>query len=479
MSEQNNPQTEPQLDENQIIALRREKLHNIRQQRIAYPNDFKRDSFAADLHARCGEISKEELDPQAVPVKIAGRMMLKRQMGKASFATIQDVTGQIQLYLNNKGVSQEVLDDFNHWDLGDIVGAEGTLFKTNHGELTVRVSDIRLLSKSLRPLPDKHKGLSDQETKYRQRYVDLIANEESRNTFIKRSQIIQSVRNFMVNEHYLEVETPMMHPIPGGATAKRLVVGGLERVFEINRSFRNEGMSVRHNPEFTMIEFYEAFSDYERMMQMAEDIIRNASRTVNGTAKISYNGKEVDLESPFERLTILEAIKKYNPHYTDEQLNDAEWLKKEIVKHGESLPPSPGIGSLQLALFEGCAESKLWNPTFIVDYPVEVSPLARASDTKQGLTERFELFVVGRELANGYSELNDPEDQAERFKSQVAQKDAGDDEAMHYDADYIRAMEFGLPPTGGCGIGIDRLVMLLTDSQTIRDVILFPQMRPE
>ena len=503
MSEQNNPQIEPQLDENQIIALRREKLHNIRKERNAYPNDFKRDSFAADLHTQYGEISKEELDPQGIPVKVAGRMMLKRQMGKASFATIQDVTGQIQLYLNNKGVSQEVLDDFNHWDLGDIVGAEGTLFKTNHGELTVRVSDICLLSKSLRPLPDKHKGLSDQETKYRQRYVDLIANEESRNTFIKRSQIIQSVRNFMVNEHYLEVETPMMHPIPGGATAKpfvthhnaldiplylriapelylkRLVVGGLERVFEINRSFRNEGMSVRHNPEFTMIEFYEAFSDYERMMQMAEDIIRNASRTVNGTAKITYNGKEVDLESPFERLTILGAIKKYNPHYTDEQLNDAEWLKKEIVKHGESLPPSPGIGSLQLALFEGCAEGKLWNPTFIVDYPIEVSPLARASDTKQGLTERFELFVVGRELANGYSELNDPEDQAERFKAQVAQKDAGDDEAMHYDADYIRAMEFGLPPTGGCGIGIDRLVMLLTDSQTIRDVILFPQMRPE
>ena len=398
-----------------VIALRREKLHNIRKERNAYPNDFKRDSFAADLHTQYGEISKEELDPQGIPLKVAGRMMLKRQMGKASFATIQDVTGQIQLYLNNKGVSQEVLDDFNHWDLGDIVGAEGTLFKTNHGELTVRVSNIRLLSKSLRPLPDKHKGLSDQETKYRQRYVDLIANEESRNTFIKRSQIIQSVRNFMVNEHYLEVETPMMHPIPGGATAKpfvthhnaldiplylriapelylkRLVVGGLERVFEINRSFRNEGMSVRHNPEFTMIEFYEAFSDYERMMQMAEDIIRNASRAVNGTAKISYNGKEVDLESPFERLTILGAIKKYNPHYTDEQLNDEEWLKKEIVKHGESLPPSPGIGSLQLALFEGCAEGKLWNPTFIVDYPVEVSPLARASDTKQGLTERFRI----------------------------------------------------------------------------------------
>jgi len=495
---------EEQLDENQIIAIRREKLNQLRQQGIAYPNDFKRDSFAADLHEQYDNTSKEELDPQNIPVKIAGRMMLKRQMGKATFATVQDVSGSIQLYLNNKGVSQDILDDFNHWDMGDIIGATGTLFKTNHGELTVRVSEIRLLSKSLRPLPDKHKGLSDQETKYRQRYVDLVANAESRETFIKRSQIIQSVRNFMVGEKYLEVETPMMHSIPGGATAKpfvthhnaldiplylriapelylkRLVVGGLERVFEINRSFRNEGMSVRHNPEFTMIEFYEAFSDYNRMMQMAEDIIRNACKTVNsGSLKIEYNGKEVDLESPFERLTILQAIKKYNPQYTDEQLNDAEWLKKEIVKHGESLPHASGLGSLQLALFEGCAESKLWNPTFIVDYPVEVSPLARASDTKQGLTERFELFVVGRELANGYSELNDPEDQAARFKAQVAQKDAGDDEAMHYDADYIRAMEFGLPPTGGCGIGIDRLVMLLTNAQTIRDVILFPQMRPE
>lgn len=501
---QTHTQSEEQLDENQIIVLRREKLNEIRKHRIAFPNDFRRDSFAGDLHAQFDVLTKEELEQKNLPVSIAGRMMLKRQMGKATFATVQDVSGSIQLYLNNKGVSQDILDDFNHWDMGDIIGATGTLFKTNHGELTVRVSEIRLLSKSLRPLPDKHKGLSDQETKYRQRYVDLIANAESRETFIKRSQIIQSVRNFMVGEKYLEVETPMMHSIPGGATAKpfvthhnaldiplylriapelylkRLVVGGLERVFEINRSFRNEGMSVRHNPEFTMIEFYEAFSDYNRMMQMAEDIIRNACKTVNsGSLKIEYNGKEVDLESPFERLTILQAIKKYNPQYTDEQLNDAEWLKKEIVKHGESLPHASGLGSLQLALFEGCAESKLWNPTFIVDYPVEVSPLARASDTKQGLTERFELFVVGRELANGYSELNDPEDQAARFKAQVAQKDAGDDEAMHYDADYIRAMEFGLPPTGGCGIGIDRLVMLLTNAQTIRDVILFPQMRPE
>ena len=494
---------ESQLDENQIIALRREKLNAIRQQGIAFPNHFQRDSLAGDLHAQYDALSKEALDPQAIPVKIAGRMMLKRAMGKASFATIQDVSGQIQLYINNQGVGEAAHNDFKHWDMGDIVGAEGTLFKTNHGELTVRVSQIHLLSKSLRPLPDKHKGLSDQEMKYRQRYVDLIANNDSRAIFIKRSQIIQTVRNYMVGEQYLEVETPMMHPIPGGATAKpfvthhnaldiplylriapelylkRLIVGGLERVFEINRSFRNEGMSPRHNPEFTMMEFYEAFCNYQRMMEMTEGVIRAAAQAACGTLKISYNGKEVDLASPFERLTILQAIKKYNPHYTDEQLHDVEWLKKEIVKHGESLPTAQGIGSLQLALFEGCAESQLWNPTFIVDYPIEVSPLARASDTQQGLTERFELFIVGRELANGYSELNDPEDQAARFKAQVAQKDAGDDEAMHYDADYIRAMEYGLPPTGGCGIGIDRLVMLLTDAQTIRDVVLFPQMRPE
>ena len=503
MTEHQTPAAEPQLDENQIIALRREKLHAIRQERIAFPNDFQRDSFAGELHEKYDALSKEALDPQEIPVKIAGRMMLKRAMGKASFATVQDVSGQIQLYINNQGVGEAAHEDFKHWDMGDIVGAEGTLFKTNHGELTVRVSNIRLLSKSLRPLPDKHKGLADQEVKYRQRYVDLIVSPESRDTFIKRSKIIQTVRNYMVGERYLEVETPMMHPIPGGATAKpfvthhnaldmplylriapelylkRLIVGGLERVFEINRSFRNEGMSTRHNPEFTMMEFYEAFCTYERMMQMTEGVIRACAQAVCGTAKISYNGKEVDLESPFERLTILEAIKKYNPHYTDEQLSDEAWLKKEIVRHGESLPPSPGIGSLQLALFEGCAEGRLWNPTFIIDYPVEVSPLARASDTKPGLTDRFELFVVGRELANGYSELNDPEDQSARFKAQVAQKDAGDDEAMHYDADYIRAMEYGLPPTGGSGIGLDRLVMLLTDAPSIRDVILFPQMRPE
>ena len=503
MSAQQPQNEELQLDENQIMALRREKLQALRTAGIAFPNQYRRDAFAGDLQAQYGALEKAELDPQEIPVKIAGRMMLQRAMGKASFATVQDVSGQIQVYVNNQGVGEEAHNAFKHWDLGDIIGVEGTLFKTNHGELTVRAAKLHLLTKSLRPLPDKHKGLTDQEQKYRQRYADLITNADSRDTFIKRSRIIQAVRNYMVGERYLEVETPMMHPIPGGATAKpfvthhnaldmplylriapelylkRLVVGGLERVFEINRSFRNEGMSTRHNPEFTMMEFYEAFCTYERMMEMTEGVIRHAAQTVCGTAKISYNGKEVDLESPFERLTILDAIKKYNPHYTDEQLNDAEWLKQEIVKHGEKIPPSPGIGSLQLALFEGCAEGKLWNPTFIIDYPVEVSPLARASDTKPGLTDRFELFVVGRELANGYSELNDPEDQAARFKAQVAQKDAGDDEAMHYDADYIRAMEYGLPPTGGCGIGLDRLVMLITDAQSIRDVILFPQMRPE
>jgi lysyl-tRNA synthetase, class II len=507
MSEQHNASVggarEEQLDENQIMANRRDKLTAIRTQGIAFPNDFKRDAFAGDLHEQYEQFDKDVLAERAIPVKVAGRIMLKRHMGKASFATIQDMTGRIQLYVNNQGVGEQVHDAFKHWDLGDIVGAEGELMKTNHGELTVRVSSLRLLTKSLRPLPDKFHGLADQEQKYRQRYVDLITNEQTRDTFVKRSRIIQAVRNVMVGERYLEVETPMMHPIPGGATAKpfvthhnaldmdlflrvapelylkRLVVGGLERVFEINRNFRNEGMSTRHNPEFTMMEFYEAYGDYRRMMDMTEKVIRTAAIEATGSAVVSYNGKEVDLSQPFARMTIVEAIKQFNPQYADEQLADEVWLKSEIKKLGGSLPVAQGLGSLQLALFEECAEAQLWQPTFIVDYPVEVSPLARASDTKPGLTERFELFVVGRELANGYSELNDSEDQAARFRAQVAQLDAGDDEAMHYDADYIRAMEYGLPPTGGCGIGMDRLIMLLTDAQTIRDVILFPQMRLE
>ena len=507
MSEQQNTpavsEHAEQVDENQIMAHRREKLAAIRANSIAFPNDFKRDAFADDLHQEFEQFDKDALADKNIVVKVAGRIMLKRHMGKASFATIQDMTGRIQLYINNQGVGEALHDNFKHWDLGDIVGAEGELMKTNHGELTVRVSALRLLSKSLRPLPDKFHGLADQEQKYRQRYVDLITNEQTRKTFIQRSQIIQAIRNVMVEERYLEVETPMMHPIPGGATEKpfvthhnsldmdlylrvapelylkRLVVGGLERVFEINRNFRNEGMSTRHNPEFTMMEFYEAFANYQRMMDMTEKVIRAAAIAATGSAVVMYNGKEVDLSKPFDRMTIVEAIRHFNPQYSEEQLADETWLQAEIRKLGGSLPMTHGLGSLQLALFEECAEGQLWQPTFIVDYPVEVSPLARASDTKPGLTERFELFVVGRELANGYSELNDPEDQAARFKAQVAQLDAGDDEAMHYDADYIRAMEYGLPPTGGCGIGMDRLVMLLTDAQTIRDVILFPQMRME
>jgi lysyl-tRNA synthetase class 2 len=500
MSEQ---ETLPQLDENQIIAERRAKLTALREKGVAFPNDFKRENFAGDLIAEYGEKTKEELEALNVQVAVAGRMMLKRVMGKASFATVQDVSGRIQFYINDQGVGADVHGEFKHWDMGDFLGAKGTLFKTNKGELSVNVTELRLLSKSLRPLPDKFHGLADQEQKYRQRYVDLIMSDESRNTFIKRSKIVQTIRDVMVGQNYLEVETPMMHPIPGGATAKpfvthhnaldmplylrvapelylkRLVVGGLERVFEINRNFRNEGMSTRHNPEFTMIEFYEAYSDYQRMMEMTEQIIRACALTAQGTTTVTYNGKEVDLGKPFERLTIVEAIKKHNPEYNDEQLNDAAWLKEEILRLGGKPVAGDAIGGLQLSLFEECAEGLLWNPTFIVDYPVEVSPLARGSDVDPSITERFELFIVGREHANGYSELNDPEDQAARFQSQVAQKDAGDDEAMHFDADYIRAMEYGLPPTGGCGIGIDRLVMLLTDAPSIRDVILFPQMRPE
>ena len=504
----------PAIDENQLIAERREKLKALRAaQAVAFPNDFKPANRAADLLAAFDGKSKEELDAeiaagQQTTASIAGRMMLKRVMGKASFATLQDGSlgasgGRFQVYIARDAVGEDVYNNFKHWDLGDIVAAEGYVFKTKTGELSIHATSIRLLTKSLRPMPDKFHGVADQELKYRQRYVDLMTDETARQRFTARSKAVSSLRAFMVENDFLEVETPMLHPIPGGANArpfvthhnaldqdmflriapelylKRLIVGGFERVFEINRSFRNEGMSTRHNPEFTMMEFYEAFCTYERMMEMTEGVIRAAAIAACGSAKISYNGREVDLESPFERLTILEAIQKYNPQYSHEQLNDEAWLKQEIVKHGEKIPPAPGIGSLQLALFEGCAESQLWHPTFIIDYPIEVSPLARASDSKPGLTDRFELFIVGRELANGYSELNDPEDQAARFKAQVAQKDAGDDEAMHYDADYIRAMEYGLPPTGGSGIGLDRLVMLLTDAPSIRDVILFPQMRPE
>ena len=487
-------------DENHLIAERRQKLAEWRASGKAYPNDFSRENTAGKLDEFYGEKSAEELDALPVEVKVAGRMMLRRVMGKASFATLQDVSGRIQVYVTRDGVGEEVYADFKRWDIGDILGVVGTLFRTKTGELSIKCTEVRLLTKSLRPLPDKFHGLTDTETKYRQRYVDLMMNEDSRRTFVARSRLVQSIRNYMTGHHFLEVETPMMHPIPGGASAKpftthhnaldmelflriapelylkRLVVGGFEKVFEINRNFRNEGLSPRHNPEFTMMEFYEAYADYRSLMDFTEGLLRHAAREALGTEVFQYQGRELDLSKPFHRLTIVQAIRKYHPGFTEEQLRDAEWIKAKIKAFGESVKPG-GLGSLQLQLFEACTEADLWEPTFIIDYPVEVSPLARASDSDPEITERFELFIVGREIANGFSELNDPEDQAARFHAQVAAKDAGDEEAMFFDADYIRALEYGLPPTGGCGIGIDRLVMLLTDSPAIRDVILFPQMR--
>jgi len=436
-------------------------------------------------------------------VAVAGRMMLKRVMGKASFATLQDMSGRIQLYVARDAVGEESYEAFKHFDLGDLLGARGTLFKTKTGELSVKVSEVRLLAKSLRPLPEKFHGLSDTEQKYRQRYLDLITSEEARRTFAVRSRIIQAIREFFVQRGYLEVETPMMHPIPGGAAArpfvthhnaldmelflriapelylKRLVVGGLEKVFEINRNFRNEGISTRHNPEFTMLEFYEAYQDYRYLMDLTENLLREVARTVLGTTRVTYQGREMDLGKPFARLTVGEALQRHHPEYTDVRLADREFLVSEFERLKVKYRPQDGIGGLQLTLFEETTEDKLFEPTFIVDYPAEVSPLARRNDIIPDITERFELYVAGREIANGFSELNDPEDQAERFLAQARQKEAGDQEAMYYDGDYIRALEHGLPPTAGEGVGIDRLVMLLTNSPSIRDVILFPQLRRE
>jgi len=501
-------QTAPAQDENSIMAERRAKLAALREQGVAFPNDFRPQHKAADLHAKYGELTNEQLEADPIKVSVAGRMMLKRVMGKASFATIQDASGnkadgRIQLYITNDNAGEATHAAFKHYDLGDILGAEGLLFKTKTGELSVKVTGLRLLTKSLRPLPDKFHGLHDQETKYRQRYVDLIMSEETRRVFRERTAAMSSMRRFMAEHGFMEVETPMLHPIPGGAAAKpfithhnaldmqmflriapelylkRLVVGGFERVFEVNRNFRNEGVSPRHNPEFTMMEFYAAYVDYKWLMDFTEAVIRQAAIDAHGTAKLTYQGRELDLSKPFERLTIVGAINKFAPQYTDAQLHDASFLRTELKKFGVEPLGNAGIGSLQLALFEETAESQLWDPTYIIDYPVEVSPLARASDTVPGITERFELFITGREIANGFSELNDPEDQAARFQAQVAAKDAGDEEAMYYDADYIRALEYGMPPTGGCGIGIDRLMMLITDSPNIRDVILFPHLRRE
>jgi lysyl-tRNA synthetase class 2 len=493
----------PKPEENQIIAERRAKLKALREKGFTFPNKFSRDHFSDDLHAQYDDKDRDWIDLNPAVVRVAGRIMLKRLMGKATFANIQDMGGTIQLYLTDSYPGKEQHIEFKHFDIGDIVGVEGVLFKTQKGELTVRVKYVILLTKSLRPLPEKYHGLTDQEQKYRQRYVDLICNEDARLNFVLRSRIIQAMRTLLLQRRFLEVETPMMHPIPGGASArpfvthhnaldmqlflriapelylKRLVVGGFEKIFEINRNFRNEGISTRHNPEFTMVELYVAYRDYRYMMVLIEETFAEIARIVFGVTQMTYQGRTIDFGKPFARMTICEAIKKHRPEITDDILNDRARLIHTLAELKLPIRDSDGLGGLQLTLFEGTAEAELFEPTYIIDYPAEVSPLARRNDANPAITERFELFIAGREIANGFSELNDPEDQAERFAQQARQKDAGDHEAMHYDADYIRALEYGLPPTAGAGIGVDRLIMLFTDSPSIRDVILFPQMRPE
>ena len=498
------PPEAPQ-DENQIVAERRAKLGRLREKGQAFPNDFRREHLAAELHAAHGGKTKEQLEADKPgPFVIAGRMLLKRVMGKASFATLQDMSGRMQIYVNNDVTGAEVHEAFKHWDLGDILGVEGTLFKTKLGELTLQATKLRLLSKSLRPLPEKFHGLTDMEQRYRQRYVDLIVNPDSRRTFEIRSKLVQAIREFFVARGYLEVETPMMHPIPGGAAAKpfkthhnaldmelflriapelylkRLTVGGLEKVFEINRNFRNEGISTRHNPEFTMLEFYEAYQDYHYLMDLTESLLRECAQKVLGTTTLPYQGATIDLGKTFDRLTMAEAIARYRPEYPLAKLADTAYLREALRKFPDTkVYPTDGLGLLQLKLFEATTEPLLVQPTFIYAHPTDVSPLARANDANPAVTDRFELFITGREMANGFSELNDPEDQAARFQEQAKAKEAGDEEAMYYDADYIRALEYGLPPTAGEGIGIDRLAMLFTDSPSIRDVILFPQLKAE
>ncbi len=499
-------------DDNKLIVERREKLKVLRQNQadgkgVAFPNDFKPSDHAGKLHAAHGDKDGEALAAEAVPAKIAGRMMLKRVMGKASFATLQDSTGRIQIFLTRDEIGEELYAAFKHWDLGDIVAAEGKVFKTKTGELSIHATSVRLLTKSLRPLPGDFYGMADQEQKYRQRYVDLITDEQARKRFTARSKAVSSIREFMVGHDFLEVETPMLHPIPGGANAKpfkthhnaldqemflriapelylkRLIVGGFDRVFEINRSYRNEGISVRHNPEFTMMEFYAAYWDYNDLMDFTEALIRDAAQKAVGTLQLSYGGKEekVDLAQPFERLTIREAIIKHTE--AGEHVDDAAWLTNALRKLGmneeKDRLSTRSLASLQVLYFEELVEEKLWQPTFIMEHPTEISPLARANDSRPEVTERFELYITGREFGNGFSELNDAEEQAARFNAQVAAKDSGDDEAMFYDHDFVRALEYGMPPTGGCGVGIDRLMMLLTDSPSIRDVILFPALRRE
>ena len=503
MSKEKNKSQQP-VDENKLIAERRQKLTALREEGIAFPNDFRRNVMAGELHAEYGEKTKEELAANPVRVRVAGRMMLRRVMGKASFASLQDMSGRIQLYVVRDDLPEGVYNQqFKKWDLGDIIAGEGTMYKTDKGELSVKVESLRLLTKALRPLPEKFQGLSDQETRYRQRYLDLIMNEASRETFRTRTRIINYIRLFLTERDFFEVETPMMQAIPGGAAArpfstyhnaldmdlylriapelylKRLVVGGFERVFEINRNFRNEGLSTRHNPEFTMLEFYQAYADYNDLMDLTEEMLREVAERIIGTTTITYQGEEYHFAKPFTRMTVKESILHFNPDVTAADLDDLQ--KARAIAEGLDIPlkDSYGLGKLQIEIFEKTVEHRLKDPTFITAYPTEVSPLARRNDVDPFVTDRFEFFVGGREIANGFSELNDAEDQAERFRQQVEDKAAGDEEAMFYDEDYVTALEHGMPPTAGEGIGIDRLVMLFTDSPSIRDVLLFPHMRPE
>lgn len=466
-----------------------------------YPIHSTVTAHAADLEERYAELP-DGTDTEDV-YSLTGRIRAFRKQGKAAFIVLEDCTAQIQLFCRVNDLPEDEWALLGQLDLGDIIGATGAVLRTRRGQLSIAPTHVELLSKSLRPLPEKFHGLTDREVRYRQRYVDLIMNEDSRKRFLTRSKAIAAIRQFMLDHRFLEVETPMLHPIPGGANAKpfithhnaldmdmylriapelylkRLVVGGFERVFEINRNFRNEGVSVRHNPEFTMMEFYCTYWTYRDQMDFTENLLRTVAKEATGSAVLQYQGHTIDLSKPFHRLTPLQAIKKFAPDYTDEELNNPEFIRGELKRLGGEIPVDAGLGALQMALFEETAESKLIEPTFIIDYPVEISPLARASDADPEITERFELYIAGRETANGFSELNDPDDQARRFKAQADKKSHGDDEAMYYDADYIRALEYGLPPTAGCGIGIDRFMMLLTDAPTIRDVLLFPHMRPE
>jgi lysyl-tRNA synthetase class 2 len=494
-------ETEMAMDPNEQIEQRREKLSLLRKKGNPFPNHFKPNYLAAQLKMQFATKSNEDLENNPLSVSVAGRMMTRRLMGKASFVHLQDMSGRIQLYVKEDLLLKDVYAEFQNWDLGDILGVEGTLFKTKTGELTIKVACIQLLTKALRPLPDKWHGLVDHETRYRQRYLDLIANENSRRTFIIRSKVIQVIREFLTKQQFLEVETPMMQAIPGGAAAKpfithhnalemelylrvspelylkRLVVGGFERVFEINRNFRNEGLSTRHNPEFTMLEFYQAYADHRDFMGLIETMLREVVEKVLGDPTIFYQGIKIDFSKPFARLTIQEAILLFNSDVKKSDLESKEFLIKILEKQGKTFDLSCGLGRLQLEVFENSVESKLQQPTFIMQYPTEVSPLARCNDQNPEVTDRCELYIAGREIANLFSELNDAEDQATRFRTQAAALAAGDEEAMHFDADYIVALEHGLPPTAGAGIGIDRLVMLLTDSPSIRDVLLFPHMR--